>query len=287
MGVSDDDSDVEEGEWAAVSGSKSVFGTLWESWQEAGWGSRLLSLTSLISHVLLRLTVPMVEDGEWSFWGCIITPTTACVFVVASFGEPDAITAFVGPIPLMVIPLAVGLCFSVAVAVAQFKTPETPLFRTGFALLAFLSAIAWISAIAQELISVLAALGTIVGVSDAILGLSVLAWGNSLGDLIADRAVAIAGMAQMGVAAAYSSPMLNMLIGVGLSLTIKIASTGEPFAVQLNSSIAVAIIALIVSLVSSIVYIPANGFAAGPRYGIYLAVVYAIAFTLAVVFEFE
>eukprot|EP00959_Pyramimonas_sp_CCMP1952_P288454 6032031-Pyramimonas_sp.AAC.1 len=58
---------------------------------------------------------------------------------------------------------------------------------------AFVSSILWISAFASELLGCLSALGVIMGISPSILGVTVLAWGNSVGDLVADVVVAKSG----------------------------------------------------------------------------------------------
>ncbi|KNC53423.1 sodium/potassium/calcium exchanger 6 /K(+)/Ca(2+) [Thecamonas trahens ATCC 50062] len=286
-GGSDDDDEVEEGVWMAKSGSRSMLGSLIEAWREAGWLGRLVSLGSLTAHLLLRLTVPMVDDGEWSFWGCVVTPTTALVLAVVAFGGLPAMQATVGPVPLLVVVGCGGLVCSAVVFWAQRRHCGEPVARPFFAFLAFVAAVSWISIIANELVDLLAAFGTIVGISDAMLGISVLAWGNSLGDLVADYAVAKGGMGQMAVGAILASPLLNLLIGVGFSLTVTITRTGEPFHVSLNGSVATAVIGLMVSLASSALFIPLNRFTVVPKYGFYLVAVYVAAFTGAVVFEFE
>ena len=56
-----------------------------------------------------------------------------------------------------------------------------------------------------------------------ILGLTVLAWGNSVGDFIADTSLARAGNPRMGAASCFGSPLFNLLIGFGLSVTFATA----------------------------------------------------------------
>jgi hypothetical protein len=55
-------------------------------------------------------------------------------------------------------------------------------------------------------------------------GRQVLAWGNSVGDLVADVVIARAGQPKTAVAGCYAGPLFNMLIGLGLALTIKTAA---------------------------------------------------------------
>lgn len=83
--------------------------------------------------------------------------------------------------------------------------------------------VAWAYAIANEFLSLLSSAGLVLGVDTAALGLTVLAWGNSLGDLIANVVVAAsggAGDAQVAVAGCYGGPVFNVLMGLGLSLLL-------------------------------------------------------------------
>ena len=56
----------------------------------------------------------------------------------------------------------------------------------------------------------------------AILGLTVLAIGNSVGDLVADTAVARAGYPGMGVASCFGSPLLNDVMGLSVALIVSL-----------------------------------------------------------------
>lgn len=58
--------------------------------------------------------------------------------------------------------------------------------------------------------------------SVAILGLTVLAIGNSVGDWVADTAVARAGQPGMGVASCFGSPLLNDVLGLSVALIVSI-----------------------------------------------------------------
>lgn len=89
-------------------------------------------------------------------------------------------------------------------------------WRTVLALLGFLVAISWIATIATEVVSLLKTLGVILNISDSLLGLTVFAVGNSLGDLVADITVARLGYPVMALSACFGGPMLNILLGIGL-----------------------------------------------------------------------
>lgn len=68
----------------------------------------------------------------------------------------------------------------------------------------------------------------------AILGLTVLAIGNSVGDWVADTAVARAGHPSMGVASCFGSPLLNDVLGLGIALTVSTAIAMTTISIDLH-----------------------------------------------------
>ncbi|XP_078446873.1 cation exchanger 11 isoform X1 [Wolffia australiana] len=144
-------------------------------------------------------------------------------------------------------------------------------------LLAFIMAAVWISAAAAELVSCLAALGRAAGLAPSILGLTLLAWGNSAGDLAAEIAVARAGRPAMAVAGCFAGPMFNMLVGLGGGLAAA-ASDVYPRAFQLtfHVSIAVAFGFLLLSLMGSLFVVTWCHFRVPRVWGFCLVALYAV-----------
>ena len=68
----------------------------------------------------------------------------------------------------------------------------------------------------------------------AILGLTVLAIGNSVGDWVADTAVARAGHPSMGVSSCFGSPLLNDVLGLGIALTVSTAIAMTTVSIDLH-----------------------------------------------------
>jgi len=90
----------------------------------------------------------------------------------------------------------------------------------------------------------------------------VLAIGNSVGDLVADTAVARAGYPGMGVASCFGSPLLNDVLGLSVALIVRIGiyDGGKSYKINIHSNNFVQVklswIFLGISLVASAVVFP-------------------------------
>jgi len=112
----------------------------------------------------------------------------------------------------------------------------------------FIVAATWIDAIADQLVKLLTLLGVICRIPGAIMGLTVLAWGNSMGDLSANMTMAKKGLANMAITACFAGPVFNILIGLGGGFTKLNTSTGQASAeVELSPSIIVGLCFLAVN----------------------------------------
>ncbi len=81
----------------------------------------------------------------------------------------------------------------------------------------FVVSIARISTVADEMVTILKALGVIWNISEAVLGLTVFAVGNSLDDLAAKISVAQHRHPVMALSACFGGPLLNILLGISVS----------------------------------------------------------------------
>ena len=176
--------------------------------------------------------------------------------------------------------LLVCLCATPVSAVIFAATDDEnlPRWRMLLVLLGFASTIAWLDLIANECVAILEAAGIMIGVSTDILAVTVLAWANSVGDFVADTAVARAGKPKMGVASTFGSPLLTACVGIGLSLTIITSGSGDmstggadsPF----TGEVKLGFIFLFVSLLSSLCTISYCGFAIPRSYSYFLWTLY-------------
>ncbi|RLN50191.1 hypothetical protein BBJ29_000493 [Phytophthora kernoviae] len=169
-----------------------------------------------------RLTIPLVDEDTWDKNLAVVCPPFAMLlFGVSTFSFSIEDPAF------LVTVAVVGGIFS---AIIEYNTsPQVPpegWKLAPFICLAFAMSVIWIMNIANEVLVVLETLGELFGISSSVLGVSVLAWGNSIGDLVSNMAIARDGFPTMAFAGCFAGPMFNLLIGIGLSLTIAIISRG-------------------------------------------------------------
>lgn len=176
---------------------------------------KILWILQLPLSLPRRLTIPMISEERWSKPCAVVSVTLAPILLalVWSSNGPNFLIYGVG-----------GSVGAILGSLVFFKTngPGPPR-KWLFPWLAggFLMSITWTYILAQELVSLLVSIGLIVGISPSILGLTVLAWGNSLGDLVANvtmaRKVGPDGV-QVAISGCYAGPIFNTLVGLGLSL---------------------------------------------------------------------
>ena len=155
-----------------------------------------------------------------------------------------------------------------------------------FVALAFVASISWISMSAQELLGCLTTMGTILGFSPAILGVTVLAWGNSVGDLVADTAMAKAGEPQMAVSGCYAGPLFNTLIGLGLAFLINTSkSYPHGYKLHYHPNVSISFGFLFAILIGSAAAVPMSDYRITKPWGLCLIAFYCIFTVVTVLVE--
>ncbi|KAL1746912.1 Sodium/calcium exchanger protein-domain-containing protein [Schizophyllum fasciatum] len=176
-----------------------------------------------------------------------------------------------------------GLTVGIMVTVFGDKG-DNPTFRMARCSMGFLVAVVWIMAIADEVVDVLQTFGFIFGLSDAIIGLTIFAVGNSLADLVANMSVAVFAPI-MGFSACFGGPMLNILLGVGISGSYVTSQTGTPYKLDYSRTLVVSTIGLLFVLASTLLFIPFNGYYLTRRWGIFLIASYVVIMVLNIAVE--
>ncbi|KAI0368024.1 hypothetical protein BV20DRAFT_1023461 [Pilatotrama ljubarskyi] len=171
--------------------------------------------------------------------------------------------------------LAVGTAgFTAGVLVAVFaKSGTSRASQLARCAMGFTVAVIWIMAIADEVVKVLQTFGFIFGLSDAIIGITIFAIGNSLADLVANMSVAVFAPV-MGFSACFGGPMLNILLGVGISGSYIVRETGHAYPLHFSPTLVITGTGLLALLVATLVFVPLNGYHLPRSWGITLICAY-------------
>ena len=226
---------------------------------------------------------------DWNRWLVAVQIFTAPLFVViivwANTDERD--TRFLVKLVLYSL---LGSLIAFAILVLTTTSTKPPKYRFLLCFLGFIVSISWISTVANEVVGVLKAFGVILGISDAILGLTIFAVGNSLGDLVADITVARLGYPVMALSACFGGPMLNILLGIGISglyMTITEADKKhskhpdkkvkyKPYEVEVSGTLMISAVTLLVTLVGLLIVVPMNKWMMTRKIGWGLIIVWSI-----------
>ncbi|KAJ7548698.1 hypothetical protein O6H91_07G023000 [Diphasiastrum complanatum] len=227
-----------------------------------------------------RLTIPVVEEGRWSQFYAVSSAILAPVLVASVLNVKGEIIAQGWLI-------YVGLCCGCVLGIlAYFSTEaEHPPRNFAFAWVCggFFMSIFWFYLIAKELVAVLVSLGVILEIDPAILALTLLAWGNSSGDMMANIALASNGGddVQIAISGCYAGPMFNTLMGLGLSLVFATwkADSGI-YSIPKDDTLFLTMCFLVVGLLWALLLLSSNNMQPGRVSGIGLLLLYAIFFIM-------
>ncbi|RIB01173.1 Sodium/calcium exchanger protein, partial [Gigaspora rosea] len=284
--------------------------------------TKLIALMAFPTILVLKLTLPVVEIDDVSLQekndnnnnplrnfdtpSIIITDDRDSVIVDGPGNEflngwnrwLTIVQFFLAPIFISMVlfsdelPFSILYAFIVGISLSIFcffntSDDEPPKYFSLLSFVGFGVAIVWIYLLANEVVGVLQALGLIMGLSDAILGLTIFAMGSSLGDFVANITIAKTGRPMMAMSACFGGPMLNILLGIGLSGTYITAKTGIPYKIQIEPTLIVSSISLLITLFSALIYLPLNEYRMSRAWGYYLISVYLIGMIINLTMELK
>ncbi|CAL1261463.1 unnamed protein product [Larinioides sclopetarius] len=258
-----------------------------QDWSKQSWMERGLDILKGPIMFPLMLTTPVVDyksprDNWCRILNCLHL-VTGPAFITGAIGFGTTMIGGVFPVIILVLIISgIG-----AGLVYYFTRAEVaPRFHTAYAYIGFGVSVVWIYCIATEIVVLLQAVGVAFNLSESILGLTILAWGNCLLDFLSNLAVARKGFPRMGIAACFGAPFLTLLLGVGVPCIIELIGDGGAGMV-LNYSPLTTILfsALTASLVSSVVVMIVCRFQTKRAYGIYLIGLYLTFLVIAVLKE--
>lgn len=89
----------------------------------------------------------------------------------------------------------------------------------------------------------------------------------------------------MGFSACFGGPMLNILLGIGVSGSIVIQDTGRDYTLKFTTTLLVSAVGLLVLLTATLLFVPWNGYLLSRRWGIFLLASYVTMMLVNIIVE--
>jgi len=113
---------------------------------------------------------------------------------------------------------ALALVLTVVIALGTSKTeaPQMHVFWI-FQMWSFIMSMMWLYMLANLIVDIVELFGIITGVSSILLGLTLLSWGNSVGDVFTSIAISKKGLGEMALTGCLAGPIFNIMLGAGVT----------------------------------------------------------------------
>ncbi|XP_056384750.1 mitochondrial sodium/calcium exchanger protein [Hyla sarda] len=260
-------------------------------WRQKRWPWKILKLFKVPIEILLLLCVPVVdpdrEDRNWQRpLNCLHVITSPLLCLLCLQSGTYASYLIQGVLPVWGVFLLIGIPLSLIIFFTT-KNGEPPKYHCIFSFMGFITSALWISTAATEIVNLLRTFGVVFCLSNTVLGLTLLAWGNSIGDFVSDLTLARQGYPRMAFSACFGGIIFNVLIGVGLGCLLQMGRSNTELQLEAQSLLVWVLAGgLGVSLVFSLIAVPLQCFHLRRGYGIALLFLYVLFLVVALLTEF-
>ncbi|KAG8596738.1 hypothetical protein GDO81_002037 [Engystomops pustulosus] len=260
-------------------------------WRQKRWHWKILKVFKVPVEILLLLCVPVVdpdkEDHNWQRpLNCLHVTTSPLLCLFCLHSGAYACYVIQGVLPVWALMLLIGIPLSLIIFFTT-KNGEPPKYHCIFSFIGFVTSALWISAAATEVVNLLRTFGVIFRLSNTVLGLTLLAWGNSIGDFVSDLTLARQGYPRMAFSACFGGIIFNVLIGVGLGCLLQMGPSKTELQLEVHGLLVWVLAGgLGISLVFSLIAVPIQCFHLRRGYGIALLVLYVLFLLVALLTEF-
>ncbi|XP_062942898.1 mitochondrial sodium/calcium exchanger protein [Cynocephalus volans] len=263
----------------------------YRKWRNKSAYWRALKVFKLPVEFLLLLTVPVVDpdkdDRNWKRpLNCLHLVISPLVLVLTLQSGAYGVYEIGGLLPIWAVVVIAGTALA-SVTFFATSNSEPPKLHWLFAFLGFLTSALWINVAATEVVNILRSLGVVFRLSNTVLGLTLLAWGNSIGDAFSDFTLARQGYPRMAFSACFGGIIFNILVGVGLGCLLQISRNHMEVKLEPDGLLVWVLAgALGLSLVFSLIVVPLRCFQLSKVYGFCLLLFYLNFLVVALLTEF-
>lgn len=157
--------------------------------------------------------------------------------------------------------VSVALCISIPLKELQFEGHFMRYKVMNYlgSFIGFSLSVLWISIFATEIVAILKTVSLVFNMSESILGVTIFAFGNSIGDLVSNLTIAGMGMPVMAFSACFGGPLLSLCsLGVSCIMNMSHNNTGE-IMVEFTPTLKLNVFSLFFALVFIATTVPRNG----------------------------
>ncbi|UMM34289.1 hypothetical protein L5515_007434 [Caenorhabditis briggsae] len=221
-----------------------------EEFSEMNIFVKIISIIRIVPVFFFKATIPS-NEMSWCKPLCILHCFASIQLVLFAF-QITNLKIFAGSPGLWLYALAVSAILALLALYFLPLSKEPKYHKEVYSYLGFVMSIAWIYANSNEIISAVTMFGVVTGLSQELLGLTVMSWSDCIGDIVADIAVVKQGYPKMAMAAVIGGPLFNLLIGFGVPFTIA-AAQGKQIDLIINPVYRILLLFLGISLVTTFV----------------------------------
>jgi len=255
----------------------------WAFFKEETWINKVIFVLEIPFTLARTLTIPAV-DGEMYFKPFFVMSCLGAPLWVLYNACDDGKWSKATWLGLVLAILASHTLGVLALVYAPSKSPPMMKLGTKFpfglaaiCLVSFVLAALWINLIATELVSVITFVGKISQVDESVLGLTVIAWGNSIGDLSSNLAMAKRGLGNVSMTASFAGPVFNILVGLGFGFLFYFQLNGvTEKQVEISSVTALAFACVIFNALGMLIASLANGLHIPRSFGYFSIGIYGL-----------